>query len=61
MNEESLTARRLPNITTSKPNRRPGPRWWESPGDLRDVGLMLAVRACTAVDRAVARYRRKAA
>jgi hypothetical protein len=61
MNEESRPARRLPKITTSKPNRRPGPRWWESPSDLPDEELMLVVRSISAVDRAVDRYRRKAA
>jgi hypothetical protein len=63
MNERSRPARRLPdlNITTADTTKRAGRPWWDHPGDLPDEELMLVVRACTAVDRAVDRYRGKAA
>lgn len=50
-----------PNITSAESNRRPGRRWRDNPREWSDDELMLVVRSFAAVDRAVDKYRRKAA
>jgi len=49
------------NSSARHPSKQLGRRWWEHPEDLPDEELMLVVRSIASVDRAVDRYRRKAA